>query len=208
MSIIGSINGWPLIALPSTPGPRQIDWSRFSVVGAVTNPFTQKQQIQNWQAGLFKAVVTLPPLSIAQAGAWEAFLDQAQGQNAVFFIGDNLRSTPQGSAEGTGVTAGFNAAPYTLTTTGWTGNQPTLLMPGDWVQVGNRLYRCLDAVASDGAGNASFAIWPNLRENPAAGTPVVTTNAQGLFRMDSNTLRSSESYNRTVSLSFSIREAI
>jgi hypothetical protein len=194
--------------MPTTPGPRQIEWTRVNIVGSVTNPFTGKQQTQNWQAGYFKAVVSLPPLAVAAAGAWEAFLDQAQGQNAVFYIGDLLRSTPQGSASGTGVIAGSFQAPYTLTTSGWDANQPTLLMPGDWLQVGWRMYRCADMAASDGAGNSSFAIWPQVRENPAAGTPIVTTNAQGLFRMDTNELKSSESYNRTVGISFPIREAI
>lgn len=208
MSIIGLIKGWPLIQMPSTPGPRQIEWTRCNIMGAVTNPFTGAQQIQNWQAGYFKAVVSMPPLAVAVAGAWEAFLDQAQGGNAVFYVGDNLRATPQGSAGGSALTAGSNQGPYTLTTKGWDPNQATLLMPGDWVQVGWRMYRCLDMASSDGAGNASFAIWPQVREVPAAGTAVVTTNAQGLFRMDTSTLKSSESYQRTINLSFPIREAI
>lgn len=208
MSQIGLINGWPLIAMPSTPGPRQIEWTRVNIVGGVTNPFTGRQQTQNWQAGYFKAVVSLPPLAVATAGAWEAFLDQAQGSNAVFYIGDQLRATPQGSASGTGVIAGSFQGPFSLTTGGWDANQPTLLMPGDWVQVGWRMYRCMDMAASDGAGNSSFAIWPQVREIPAAGTAIVTTNAQGLFRMDTNELKSSESYNRTIGMSFPIREAI
>jgi len=66
----------------------------------------------------------------------------------------------------------------------------------------------MDQIQSDGAGNASFAIWPQIREVPASGTPIVTTNAQGLFRMKSNTLKYSVSYLRTFGLSFEIREAL
>lgn len=194
--------------MPTTPGPRQIEWTAQDVVTAVTNPFTGRQQIQSWQASWLEAVVTLPPMQRANAANWIAFLLQAQGMNAVFYLGDGLGALPQGSAGGTGVTAGSNQGPYTLTTSGWDANQPALLMPGDWLQVGWRLYQCMDMAASDGAGNSSFAIWPQIREIPANGTPIVTTNAQGLFRLATNTRKWSESYLRTYGVSFQIREAI
>jgi hypothetical protein len=208
MSIIGNVNGWPLIGMPATPGPRQVDWKRRNIVGAVPNPFTGKQQIQSWQAGWWEATVTMPPMSVKTAGAWESFLDQVQGQTAVFYFGDALRATPQGSAEGTGLINGIFQGPYSLTTSGWAPNQTSLLLPGDWLQVGWRIYRCQDIAASDGAGNSSFAIWPQVREQPASGTPIITTNPQGLFRMATNDLNSSESDLRTIGLSFPIREAI
>jgi hypothetical protein len=209
MSIIGSVNGWPLLALPLTPGQRQVDWSMVNIVGAVPNPYTGRQQTMNWQAGYWEAVVTMPPMSRIQAGAWIAFMAQAQGMNAVFYFGDGLGTMPQGLAQGAGVTAGSFQAPFQLTTKNWTPNQLfTLLSPGDWIQIGYRLYQCMDQVSSDGAGNASFAIWPQIREIPANGTAIVTTNAQGLFRMKSNVLKYSVSYLRTYGLSFEIREAI
>jgi hypothetical protein len=128
--------------------------------------------------------------------------------NAVFYFGDGLGSQPQGSAQGPGVTAGSFQAPFQLTTKNWTPNQFALLSPGDWLQVGFRLYSCMDQIQSDGAGNASFAIWPQIRENPPNGSAIITTNAVGLFRMKSNSLKYSVSYDRTYRLSFEIREAI
>lgn len=206
--ITGSINGSPLVAVPTSPGARQIEWKFRNVVGMVSNPFTGKQQMQNWQAGWIEATVTMPPMARATAAAWMAFLLQLQGQNGVFFYGDGLANAPLGTGEGLGVINGVFQGPNSFTTNGWTANQAMLLQPGDWLQVGYRLHQSLNLVATDGAGNASIAVWPPVREIPAPGTPVVLSNPQGLFRLGTNDPGWSESYMRTWGLSFPIREAL
>jgi hypothetical protein len=208
MSQIGLVNGFPLLAMPITPGQRQVDWTMQNIVGADPNPFTGKQQIQNWSSGWWEAVITMPPMPRSLAAQWIAFMAQCSGQNGVFYFGDGLGTKPLGSAQGNPVTAGSFQAPYKLTSKGWSAKQFALLSPGDWLQVGYRLFQCMDQPSSDGAGNASFAIWPQWKEIPANGTPIVTKNAQGLFRMKNNSLRYSVSYNKTYSMSFEIREAI
>jgi hypothetical protein len=206
--IIGNVLGSPLISVPLTPGARQMDWSRVNVVGAVTNPYTGKQQIQSWLAGWWEATVTMPPMQRVQAGAWIAFTSQAQGMNSCFYFGDGLGKNAAGTAQGPGVTAGSSQVGYTLTTKGWTPNQFALFSPGDWIQIGYRLYQVLDQASSDSGGNSSFDIWPQIREVPPNGSAIITMGAQGLFRMKQNTLQYSESYDRTYRLSFQIREAI
>lgn len=208
MSQIGLINGRPFLAMPLTPGNRQADWSMVNIVGNVPNPFTGKVQVQSWSAGYWECIVTMPPMTRIQAGAWIAFLAQCGGQNAVFLFGDGLGKAPQGSAAGIPVTTGSFQQPYNLTTRGWTPNQFAVLSPGDWIQIGNRMYQCLDQTSTDGAGNASFAIWPQIREQPPSGTAIVTQGAQGLFQMKNNVQKYSVSYLRTYGLSFEIREAI
>jgi hypothetical protein len=179
-----------------------------SIVGAVPNPFTGRQQIQGWQAGYWEAVVTMPPMLRSTAEQWVALLAQAQGMNNVFYFGDGLGTKPQGTAAGVGVTSGSFQGGFQLTTTGWTPGQFALFSPGDWIQIGWRLYKVMDQAQSDGAGNSSFAIWPQIREIPPSGTVIITQGAQGLFRMKANTLKYSISYLRTWNLSFEIREAI
>jgi hypothetical protein len=208
MSQIGSVDGWPLLSVPLTPGQRQVDWLMNNIVGTVPNQFTGKEWVQNWGAGFWSAVVTMPPMSRVQAGAWTAFMAQCSGPNAVFLFGDGLGTTPQGSAVGTPVTVGSFQQPYALATTGWTASQFAVLSPGDWIQIGNRLYMVMDQTSTDSSGNAAFAIWPNWREQPANGTAIITQGAQGLFRMKNNVQKYSVSYLRTYSLSFEIREAI
>lgn len=207
MSIIGSINGNALLAMPLVPGPRQVEWSAQDLVGSVTATFTGKQQFQNWQSSWLEAVVTMPPMQRVNAAAWIAFLLQAQGQSAVFYFGDSQGATPQGSALGAGVTAGSFQGGYSLTTSGWTPNQSALFLPNDFLQIGTRLYRCMDQATSDSTGSSTFAIWPQIREIPPNGTAIVTNNAQGLFRMAANVRKWDQSYMRTYGLSFQIREA-
>jgi hypothetical protein len=208
MAQIGSINNWPLIAVPPTPGERQVDWLMVNVVGSQANPYTGRMQTQNWRAGWWEATVTMPPMPRILAESWISFMAQCQGMGGVFYYGDGLGVNAQGAAIGQGVTAGSFQSGYQLTTKGWNPKQYALFTPGDWIQIGYRLYKVMDAVASDDNGNASFAIWPQIREVPANGTAILTNNAQGLFRMKENSLRYSVSYNKTYSLSFGIREAI
>ncbi|HXP07573.1 MAG TPA: hypothetical protein VN828_03715 [Acidobacteriaceae bacterium] len=206
--ITGNINGFNLVAMPSSPGQRQVDWEGTNLVGELTNGFTGQQQIQNWNAGWLAATVTMPPLQRADAANWVAFLLQLQGPSGVFMFGDGLATQPLGTAQGMGVTVGINQGPNSFTTNGWTPSQTNLLLPGDYIQVGYRLYRNMNMVSSDTGGNASISIWPPMRENPAAGTPIVTASPQGLFRLADNTQRWSESYLRTTGISFKVREAI
>jgi hypothetical protein len=208
MTQVGNIGGFPLLQLPATPGQRTVDWNLEDVVGSVENPFTLKKQIQAWQTGRLSAVVTMPQMQRPYAAAWLAFLAQAMGQQSVFYFGDGLASDPQGSAEGNGVIDGIFQQSYLLTTNGWTPNQMACLTLGDWIQVGWRLYMVTEVAPTDGAGNCAIAIWPQMREQPASGTPIITTNPQGLFRLSGNMRKWSESYTRTWSLSFAIEEAL
>jgi hypothetical protein len=82
-----------------------------------------------------------------------------------------------------------------------------VLKAGDWIQIGNRIYRVLvDATQSSGA--ATLSIWPQLRESPNDGESIVLNNTQGLFRMKSNMRKFSITEARFYGFQFDIREAI
>lgn len=138
----------------------------------------------------------------ALARQWVAFLLETRQSN-VFLFGDPLASLPLGTGAGTPVVSGANQTGYTLSTSGWSG--ANALLPGDWLQIGNRLYRNLDTVSTS---TATLNIWPQLRESPADGTPIITTNTQGLFRLASNQSKWSQTEMRVYGLTFLIREAI
>jgi hypothetical protein len=208
MSVIGNFNGSPIIATPGSPGFREVQWSAMDIAAIANSPFTGQQQIQNWKASFLSATVTMPPMKRNQANAWIAFLLECQGPTAAFYIGDSQGAEPQGTALGTPVTAGSNQAGYALTSSGWNPNQTELLLPGDYLQIGLRLFRCLDTASSDSNGNATFAIWPQVREPIPNGTTIITDSAQGLFRLATSQRQWSESYLTTYGLSFPIREAL
>lgn len=200
--IVGTFNNQNIIALPSSPSPQTVEWTATSITTANTNPFTGSQQVIDWQTSYLEATIQMPPMPDALARQWVAFLLETRQSN-VFLFGDPLASLPLGTGAGTPVVSGANQTGYTLSTSGWSG--ANALLPGDWLQIGNRLYRNLDTVSTS---TATLNIWPQLRESPADGTPIITTNTQGLFRLASNQSKWSQTEMRVYGLTFLIREAI
>ncbi len=89
------------------------------------------------------------------------------------------------------------------------GGPPSILLPGDFIQIGYRLYKVLSAANCDGDGNATLSIWPPLRDLPADGTAIQTRNCKGLFRLKQNTGNKWSTNVGNYGLSgFGIREAI
>jgi hypothetical protein len=126
-----------------------------------------------------------------------------------FLIGDPLKKTPRGNVQGVPAvdpSAVISAAAYLLPTSGWAASRANLLLPGDYIQVGFRLHRVLDAVNSDANGKASIAIWPSLREAPPPGQLLVTQQPKGLFRLASNNNSWSADFTKLTSVSFQITE--
>ena len=161
-------------------------------VATVASPFTMQMQTQTWPgADWWEATLSMPPMPRLTAAAWVAFLAQCRGQQCVFLLGDSAGVAPLGRIEGQPVidgTVGTNNQPAStvLYTRGWTPFSHRVLLPGDYVQIGQRLYMCLDIVASDGSGNAVFNVWPSIREQPADGAAMIFRNTAGLFRLADN----------------------
>lgn len=207
-----SFNGWNIIAMPSSPAPRSIEWSMQDVVAVNTNPFTGGQQVQDWQAAWLEASITLPPLTNDQAVQWIAFLMQCQGMANVFQFGDPLNTATAGAA-GSPVVHGGGQTGRQLVTSSWyapTSHPVPPVYPGDWIQIGYRLYRNLTQQTPDrfNSGQATLDIWPPLRESPADGTAIVIANTQGLFRLAGNQRKVSVDQTLVYGLQFNIREAL
>jgi hypothetical protein len=182
-----------LVALPVTPGFRDITFDVNDTVATVRSPYTGVTQTQAWPgADWWSATVTLPPLTRAQAAQWTAMLMELRGMANAVMLSDPLCATSQGSPSGVPVAntaggTGWNAAGTTaLYTRGWTANRFRLLLPGDAIQVGYRLHRVLDQVNADVNGDAAINIWPSLREVPADGQAIILKNPAGLFRLAAN----------------------
>jgi hypothetical protein len=200
-----------LVAMPTAPGFRDIQFDVNDTVSAVRSPFSGLTQTQTWPgADWWSATATLPPLTRAQAAQWTAFLMELRGMQNGLLLGDPLCTAPQGAPVGAPVAntaggTGWNAAgTTTLYTRGWTPGRFRLLLPGDAIQVGYRFHRVLDPVNSDVNGDAAITIWPSLREVPADGTKIILKNPQGLFRLANNkrTWSISNALHTTMSIQF------
>ena len=208
--IIGTFNSWNIIAIPSSPAWKQLDFTAHDSVGMTQSPFTMQSQTQYWAGGDFwKVNASLPSMSNANADAWVAFLLECRGQLNVFQLGDTSKTKPSGRPQGTPVVSGTNTATSTmLNTRGWKASTNRLLMPRDYIQIGYRLYNVISApVNSDSSGNATITIWPSLREQVTDGTAITTTNCKGLFRLASNDREYTFRETKTVGLSFHALEA-
>lgn len=209
MAIIGTFSGWNIVSIPSSPAWRQLDFTAHDSVGMTQSPFTLQSQTQYWAGADYWSVnAALPSMSYMDAKQWVSFMLECRGKLNIFQLGDPLGKYPQGTPAGTPVTSGTNlSTATTLLTTGWTANRGNLLMPLDYIQIGYRLYNVVsNPVSSDSSGNATINIWPSLREAPTSGTPIITSNCTGLFRLASNDREYTFRETKTVGLAFKCSE--
>lgn len=214
MSIIGSFNGTNIIGLPcdvlsGVTHPSSIEWDAQEVVSTSISPFTGQVQVYDFQNSWWEAQVSFPPMNRNAIDAWSSFILECRGQSNFFQLGDPKATTPKGTPSGGPVVSGAGQTGYNLVTRGWTINRTNLLMYGDFLQVGYRLYKVMDNVNSDGSGNATIHLWPNLRDQPVDGLALVTSNCKGLFRLKNNSGNKWSTNAGNYGMSgFAIREAI
>ncbi len=191
-----------LVSFPTAPGLKGYAFTLEDKVGVVTSAFTGQMQAQQWPgADMWGATLTIAPQRGADADDWVSFLMELRGMANSFQLGDVTKATPRGSAAGTPLVdntglGGNLAMNQALTTKGWTANAVGVLRRGDQIQVGYRLYACLEDVSADLNGNATIPVWPSLRELPTDSSPIVTANSQGLWRLAKN----ERAYSRDITL--------
>ncbi|MDE2105674.1 MAG: hypothetical protein KGL39_51075 [Patescibacteria group bacterium] len=191
-------NGMQIIPMPSDPPvPRNVEWQTVDLSGATLNPFTGQQQTQDWQNARLEASLLYQKMTNSQAIAWAAFLHSLRGRVNAFQFGDPLNRGPQNPAAVAPTVSGSGQTGFLLNTVGGSG-----LMPGDWIQIGYRLYRLTSV------NQGQLGIWPNLRESPANGTPIQIQNTQGLWKLKANDQKFSVKETKLYGFTLEIREAI
>lgn len=179
--------------LPTITGIRNISLIKRAVVSVSRAPFSGAQQVQEHPGQWFEAEIELPPMTRAQAEVWDSFFLKLNGMKGTFLLGDPAGAIPRGSAATTPGTPLVKGA-------GQTGNQliidglPTSVTgyfkAGDYIQLGSgstaRLHKNLEDVDTNGSGEATLTLWPNLRSSPADNAAVVVSAAKGRFRLASN----------------------
>ena len=174
-----------------------------------SNPYTFEQDIQEHSGDRWKLTVSLPPMARADAAKWFAFLLSLKGILGTFTAGDPLAASPLGSALGTPLVNGSNAAgSNTLNTKGWDVSETGVLKKGDYIQIGTHLHFVLNDVDSDGSGEATIDIVPRLRETKADDTVIVTEDTQAVFRLDDNSVTYTAGEDKYYQITFSAFEAL
>lgn len=172
------------IDIPSGPGFTKIKWSPASAVSEQESPFTFQTKVYAWSGQIRVVDVELPPMELANAKAWSTFGYRLNGTEGTFYLRDSVGKGTRGRAVGTGLVRGAGQTGQDLITDGWIPNVSGLLLQGDWVQIGTRLYTVLDDVDSDASGIATLSLWPKIRVAPADNLEIpYGPNARGLFRL-------------------------
>jgi hypothetical protein len=209
-----SYNGQTIYYLPSdtTPGvapPSSIEWDMQEVVSVNRSPFTGQTQTYDWQNSWWEGQVSFKPMGRYSFDMWTAFLAQCRGQSNAFLLGDPKAALPKGVASGHPQVNGGSQTGYSVVTNGWTPSVLSILLPGDFIQIGYRMYKVLSAVNSDSGGNATISIWPNLRDQPDNATSIVTRACAAMFTLKNNSGNKFSTNSGNYGLSgFAIKEAI
>jgi hypothetical protein len=211
---MATFNGWTIVTPPAyPPAPKAIEMSDIDVVSAASSAFSQQQQFYDWGQARMEWSLEFPLISAARWPQWSAFLAALRGNLSVFQLGDPLHQVIAGAGPGVSSpqVSGSNQSGFSLLTSNWPVNIPNVLLPGDWFQVGYRLYRVTGPANSNGAGVVTIPCWPNLRDGgPAGGTPLILTATQGLWRLKSPARKYTVSVDNShyYSLQLDLREAL
>ncbi len=197
---------------PASPGFVDFAFKRISNVGLATSIFTFKQETQKHQGQLWSLAASLPQMNRADAAEWSAFVTKLNGIQGTFLIGDPEGKTPRGVATGTPLVDGALQVGNSLATKGWDISITNILRAWDFIQLGSglttHLHVVLNNADSDGFGDATLDIWPDLRLPPADSDPIIVNSTLGLFRMATNEMIDTINAARHHSVDFSAIEAL
>lgn len=175
------------LSLPTAAGIAQITLRGRNVNTSSDSPFTFAQQIVSHPGQRWEAEVSLPPMNRADAEEWIAFLFSLKGTIGTFLMGDPAAATPRGSAGGTPLVNGASQTGSALVLDGATVSQTGWLKAGDYIQLGSgsttTLHKVLADANSDGSGNVTLDIWPDLRSSPADNAAVTVSGTLGRWRL-------------------------
>jgi len=178
-----------------------------------TSPFTGHQQVLKYPKETWSASIRIPPTMKDLAEPWVAFLLSLRGKYGTFYLNDPLRITPQGSARNshTITVNGAVSSGSTINLTSNQVNQTAYLKAGDYISTGastsKQLFKVLQDVNTDGSGNATLDVWPNVRTSVISGSTIDVQSCQGVFRLLDNTQEWQINSNNAYSISFEAQEA-
>lgn len=196
------------LTIPTTKSFRQVRLYAINTVGVARSPFTHTIQVQEFSGQSWGADVTFPDMTREEAENFNAFLLALCGQKGTFYLGDPLAKQPRGVGGGNPRVNGANQTGNSVITDGWPANTTGLLLPGDYIQIGTGLHKCLTTVTSDSSGNATIDIWPRLGISPANDELIITNKTVGVFRLTENVVTIFEAdESRLYSVGFSCVEA-
>lgn len=175
------------LTFPSS-GVTEIEIRMINAVASTRSPTSGQQYYQQHSAQYWEADIKCPKMDRATAAEWQAFLASLQGRYGTFLMGEPEAATARGVATGTPLVNGASQTGNVLVTDGWTISTNNILRQGDFIQIGTHMYMILKDVNSDGSGNATLDVWPNLRSDVTDNAAITVSNPKCIWRLDTNTV--------------------
>lgn len=145
------------------------------------SPYTNDQQVFDYNADMWTLSVSLPPLKRDLAEPWIAFLLRCRGVINTFTIGDPNCATPQGAWRDTDtISASGTVGGRSITVATTAG-----FKAGDYIQFGSGATARLHKILEDGGNGDSVEIYPCLRGTISSAAGKVE-NTVGRFRLAQN----------------------
>lgn len=178
------------LAFPTATGVARIRWTPVPVVAVGQSPFTLSQQVAEWDGQRWEAEVTLPPMTRANAEAWQTFFLKLNGRAGTFLMGPPHASANRGTGGGAPLIKGGSQVGQSILIDGCGNNVSNYLRAGDFLQFGTgataRLHKQLDDANSNSSGEVTLTLWPSVRTAYDDNATVTLVNPQGVFRLAAN----------------------
>jgi hypothetical protein len=196
--------------IPTVSGVKSITFYSDFVMQTSESPWTYQRQTFTSTGDRWRATVELPSMTRAQAGQWQGMLLNLQGGYNSFLFGDVFNRVAMGSLAGAPRVKGADQSGRILETDGWDASEWGVLLAGDRIQLGTRLYQVTRNVNSDSSGNATLNIFPSLREAPVDNSLLTLEDCVGVFTLASpvNMLSKIDSRGIYQGLTFDVVEVI
>ena len=155
--------------------------------------FTRARQVVSLSGGTadrWEGVLTTPPLTAAQVRTMMAFL-VAVGRFGQVTIGDPDYDGPS-SGEGDGAVDGAGQSGTSLDCKSFS-TSTTILLAGEYFQVGTELKMLTADATTDGAGLVTLEFAPALRSSPGDSDPVILDGPVALVHLLENPVKATDS---------------
>lgn len=156
--IMALIIDWPVALRPAS-----VDWGMVHSQYLGRSTFDNSVQAQTLGAPRWAFTITTGVLRHDEVPAWEALIDQLDGQVNRVRCWDWRREAPLGPATGASPRVRATSTGVTLLTQGWAANVPDILRAGSYIGVNGELKRLVANASSDAIGYATLLVRPPLR---------------------------------------------
>ncbi len=178
-----TVYAWPTL----TVSPTTSSWTLVNNASAFVSPLTGYTQTMARTGNRWRAQWVFQNVITADRAELQAFLAKLNGLEHRFYIHDHAY-TRRGSGSG-GLVNGASQTGNTLVTDGWPTSQ-TIFKAGDQFSYdrgtnNHELKIVTQDATSDGSGNLTINIWPEIHVSPANNASIRVTTPFQTFMLES-----------------------